>query len=185
MQAFVAHAESQGEIAELETQILDWSRYLPDAIRSHEPPFTEDDHKTLLDLYFTYSAPWNLRVIKDYFLHDMRVALAGDVANAEVVHYSRALHNIILGEAALFAPVDSWIHKLYLRFVDEALQWRTDGSPVAVIQTHAALAHHFMATRGAQSEAARHYMEQAALLACTDGPHIHYAPVPLIAERIP
>ncbi|KZV83781.1 kinase-like protein [Exidia glandulosa HHB12029] len=144
---------------------VQWNLHLPNALKTHDPPLTEDEHSRLLRDYFDYSAPWNLRVIEHYFMHDMQCALATGKPTA---HYSASLHNIILAEATFFARPGSWVASPAIRaaLVAAAINLKNEGSDTAVVQALTAIAHYHMAMRG-QTEAARHYMMEAVTLTLT------------------
>ncbi|EJD38887.1 hypothetical protein AURDEDRAFT_187603 [Auricularia subglabra TFB-10046 SS5] len=138
----------------------EWDRHLPLAVKAHQPPLTCGEHDELLERYFKYSAPWNLRVIQDYFLEAMRATLSTTGSATRPAHYSGALHNVILAEATSFLP-GSWLSQQHAReeFLNQARATAMNGHPIAVIQTYIALSHFYMGF--GSTETALEYLNEA------------------------
>lgn len=136
-----------------------WDTNLDPSVKGR---LTRDEHDKLLDLYFTYSAPWNLRVICDYFFSDMRAALSDlSPSDKQYPHYCPALHNIVLAEATFFAPPESWLseREVHRALASCAVQRRLEAHPIAVVQTYVALSHYYAAI--GETDAATFYIGDA------------------------
>ncbi|KZV89899.1 hypothetical protein EXIGLDRAFT_136716 [Exidia glandulosa HHB12029] len=146
-------------------RLVDWDRYLPRAVKERIPPIAKREYDEALERCFTYSASWNLRIIKDYFLSDMVEHISG--RNSQPSHYSPSLHNILIAEASVYAPKGSPLALCKVRdeFVAEAERRCGDeGSAVATIRTDLTLAHYYMSLEQPKDVQAHWHMERAVSL---------------------